>query len=166
MELLVEYNTGERQWAMFHGPLIDLRLPTAKLMKDCGLTLSICGYKTDPTKMSERKKSNISPYDDYNHHNRTNYTLLQRDIHAKLSCNQYNNNKHHEESSEDGKIAATNNNDDTSNIFMDNVSDELPSSFNDNMIELIQQAAMRAAELAINNNNNNNNNVSDSVINL
>jgi hypothetical protein len=55
MELLVEFNTGERQWSMFHGPLIDFESPTAKFMKDCGLTLSICGYKLDPKKMTKKK---------------------------------------------------------------------------------------------------------------
>ncbi len=91
LELLVEFNTGERQWSMFHGPLIDLEGPTAKFMKDSGLTLSICGYKLDPKKMTKKKRDNLIHYDDFNHHNRTNYNIIQDIIHKNLQNNTYDN---------------------------------------------------------------------------
>lgn len=183
MELLVEYNNGERQWAMFHGPLLDLQRPTAKLMKDCGLTLSVCGYKNDPNKMTEKKRREISSYDDFTHHNRTNYTILEHVIHHKLQNNKYNNNDDEEEtksnnnddnieieSVEDTKISANNNNNDDKNDDKskedENITETIPAAFSDNMVELIRQAAMRAADMAIDNKNNNNNEKNEQRINL
>lgn len=103
MELLVEFNTGERQWSMFHGPLIDLEIPTAKFMKDCGLTLSICGYKLDPKKMTKKKREKLISYDDFNHHNRTNYNIIRDLIHQKLQSNAYDADDDDEEMSDDEK---------------------------------------------------------------
>jgi hypothetical protein len=194
MELLIEFNTGERQWSMFHGPLLDLQGPTAKFMKDCGLTLSICGYKIDPKKMTEKKRKEIISYDDFAHHNRTNYDILAQVIHDNLRTKTYNDddtdyedeNESDEESKVDDTIDAENEYEDESkvddtmnaetedniaetlettdedkkdNVGEDNESDEsktlerrMPVAFSDNMVELIRQAAERAAELALNDN--------------
>ena len=60
---------------------------------------------------------------------------------------------------EDTKISANNNNNDDKyddkSKEDENITETIPAAFSDNMVELIRQAAMRAADMAIDNKNNN-----------
>ena len=60
LELLIEYNTGERMWTMLHGALMekdnDMIQLTKEFMDDNQLDFMICGYMKDPTLYKGKKK--------------------------------------------------------------------------------------------------------------
>ena len=60
LELLIEYNTGERMWTMLHGALMekddDMINLTKEFMEDNQLDYNTCGYIKDPTLYKGKKK--------------------------------------------------------------------------------------------------------------
>jgi hypothetical protein len=85
MELLVEYNTGERLWTMIHGALTEMPKLTSKFMSDCSLNHKLCGYFRDPTLYKGKKK--LSQYDDFPNSNDTAKYIKLRNIIIRNLCN-------------------------------------------------------------------------------
>ena len=88
MELLVEYNTGERLWVMIHGALKEMPYVSRQFMTDCTLTHQMCGYVKDPTLYKGKKK--LGQYDDYKMNNDNGiYEHLAKIIFTNLRNKKY-----------------------------------------------------------------------------